>query len=114
MDDIKQSEESADYLVAFAELSKRLVKIGVEVGTLTIHFASFGSWELEAMKGYEAVRFIFDGRDGCIETEVAPIQNFSLARRWKKVDTKFISGRHSEVIAYAEGFLRERFGKLSD
>ena len=102
----------ADDLVAFAELAKRLDRIGVGVDTLTLNYAVFGSWELEVNWGYEAVRFLFDGRDGSIETEVSPVQKLSRGRQWKKVEAKGVSGRYPEAFAYVEGFLKDRFGKL--
>jgi hypothetical protein len=63
MSGVSPSQSSADFVMSFADLAKRLVKIDITVSTLKLYYGGFGSWELVVTKGDEAVKFFFDGRD---------------------------------------------------
>ncbi len=110
---MSQSQPSADFVTAFADLARRLVTIDVTVETLKLYYGSFGSWELIATKGHEAVQFFYDGRDRYIQTKASPIREWSAPNQWAEADAKAVE-TGSEAICYAEEFLKEKFGKLSN
>jgi hypothetical protein len=98
------SKSSADFVTAFAELAMRLVEIEVVVSDLRLYHNMFTSWELAAIKGDEAVKIFFDGRDSFVIAEISPVRKHSVPNEWKRVDAKGISKGYPESIAYAEEF----------
>jgi hypothetical protein len=110
MNDVELARGQAEYVMAFAEFSRRLIEIGVALDGLNL--GGFGSFTLVMRKGTEAVRFRFDGRDRYIETEISPIRQWSAPNQWEKVEAKAIAGTYSEALSYAETFLRKRLENI--
>jgi hypothetical protein len=103
----------SELAIQFAELSKRLGEIDVAVLKLTLFPGWFRCWEMIVTKENEAIRFFYDGRDHYIQTEKSRIRKLSFPNEWQKIDAKaFETG--SEAVSYAEHFLKEKFGKISD
>ena len=78
MSGAESAKSAVDFVAAFAALAKRLAEIAVIVSDLRLYYNGFDSWELVAIKGSEAVRIFFDGRDSFVTAEISPIRKIAL------------------------------------
>jgi hypothetical protein len=113
-DDIKSAKHSAEFVSAFSELAKRLVEIGVAVNSLTLSWGAFGSWDMEVVKGDQAFRFTFEGKDYYFTIDGSPIQQYNGRRRWKRLEERSIPRGQLTAISRVEVFLRDKFEASSN
>ena len=114
MDDFESAQHSADFVVAFSELAKRLAKIGIAVHSLNLSWIGFGSWEMDAGKGDQAFRFAFDGKDHYFTIDSSPIQKWNGRRSWKRIEERSIPMGQVTAISCVEVFLRGKFKSSSN
>ena len=100
---------SADFLMSFAKLSKKLAEKGISIYQLELYYGVFGSWKMIATKDKEAMRLSFDGKEHYLVAEVSSMQTYSAPRNWKPTQTKIAVKNSLESIEYAEKLLVEKF-----
>jgi hypothetical protein len=104
----------SELVIAFAELSKRLLENEVKMGSLKILSGGCGSWEMVAQKGEEAFRFSFDGKDSILYVEKSRARPNLVPNEWTSMENKSFSERRKSEIAYTEEFLRNKFAGNSN
>jgi hypothetical protein len=95
--------------MSFAKLSKKLAEIGVRIDHLQLDYGAFGSWNLVATNGKEAMRFIFDGKESYLTAESSPVQHYNGLHKWKPIGTKIKIKNSSQAIEYTEKLLMEKY-----
>ena len=64
----------SDLVIAFAELSKRLLEMDIKMSSLNVLSGGYGSWDMVAQKGSEAFRFSFDGKDSILYVKTSRVR----------------------------------------
>jgi hypothetical protein len=77
------AEASAKFVRELSDLCERIASKGFEIHTLEIYRALFGSWCLIILKGHEATRFYWDGKEGFLSVEKSLKINLSSPNEWR-------------------------------
>jgi hypothetical protein len=127
----RPSQNAADFVRKLAELTYRLAAKDIVVTSLRAEWSAFGSWELQAEKGVdamryaeglrssdptravgpEAVRFFWDGRDGCLSVDASPTRFCSAPNEWKNECNKGFDDGGDTLLSFVEDYLTRRFEK---
>jgi hypothetical protein len=106
----RASQSAADFIGQLAGLASLLAERDILVGTLHADWSAFGSWTLIAHKHHEAVRFLWDGRDGYLTVEGSPLRSHSAPSEWREECVKGfdrVSGK--DPVKFVADYLQKRF-----
>ena len=106
----RASQSAADFARRLADLAAELAKRDIVVGTLHADWSEFGSWTVIAHKHHEAVRFLWDGRDGYLTVEGSPVRNHSAPNEWREECVKgFDRVSGDDPVGFVAEYLQKRF-----
>jgi|SRR6185295_5283466 len=125
----RPSECAAQLVRQLAELTYRLATKDIVVSSLSVDWSGFGSWELQAQKGEDAVRyaqgllgpnplqavgpevvrFFWDGRDCLLTVDTSPTRFCSSPNEWKDECAKAFDKAGDDVLRFVEDYVTKRF-----
>lgn len=113
----RQSQHAAKFIRELSELTGRLAARDIVVGSLHAEYSAFGSWLLTARKHHEAVRFLWDGRDGYLTVQGSPIRDGGAVEgesdapdEWREETLKgFDRLLGDDPLRFVEEYLTRRF-----
>ncbi len=106
----RASKSAADFVRQLAGLASLLAERDIVVGTLHADWSAFGSWTLIAHKHHEAVRFLWDGRDGYLTVEGSRVRNYSAPNEWREECVKgFDRVSGDDPVKFVADYLQKRF-----
>ena len=96
----KSAEPSAVFVQELAGLCEEVAKQGFTIDELKALWGLFGSWSIIVIKGHQAIRFWWDGRDKYMTVEGSPKRNLSAPNEWKDVCSAAPDDPRKWVIDY--------------
>jgi hypothetical protein len=123
----RASDEAAKFNRTLAQLSESLAAGDIVVSKLHADWSSFGSWELQVQRGFEADRYreaarldpghaippdvfrcFWDGRDHYLMIETSPCRPLSAPNEWREEHAKGFD-TSDEAVRYLQDYLKQRF-----
>jgi hypothetical protein len=105
----RHSEHSGKFIRELCDAAQEVAAQDFTVASLHADWALFGSWIIEVRKHREAVRFIWDGRDGFLTVESSPLQNWSYPNEWKQEQVRgFDVVKGENPVQFVSEYLSKR------